>query len=55
MGPQLNGLGDRRTREWLHAHFVAPRQVSPGSIMPPYHFSQKEEDELVRYLFSLPQ
>jgi len=54
VGPSLNGLSGRRSKEWIKAHFAAPQQLSPGSIMPPYHFSPPEENRLIAYLLSLP-
>jgi cytochrome c2 len=55
IGPSLNGLANRRTQAWVQAHFLAPRKLSPGSIMPPYHFAQKDERDLIGYIFSLSQ
>jgi cbb3-type cytochrome oxidase cytochrome c subunit len=55
IGPPLNGLADRRKREWVKTHFVAPQKLSPGTIMPAYHFSAAEEDAIILYLFSLPE
>ncbi len=55
IGPPLNGLINRRSEGWIRAHFAAPRKLSPGSIMPPYHFNQKDEQDLIRYLFSLSE
>jgi ubiquinol-cytochrome c reductase cytochrome b subunit len=54
IGPALNGVTKRRSKEWLERHFVAPSALSPGSIMPPYRFSKEDQDALVTYLFSLP-
>lgn len=54
-GPSLNGLINRREEPWIRAHFVSPRKLSPGSIMPPYRFDQKDEQDLISYLLSLPQ
>ena len=54
IGPPLNGLASRRSRQWVAAHFVAPQKLSPGSIMPPYHFASAEEAALISYLFTLP-
>ncbi len=54
-GPSLNGLNNRRTEIWVRAHFAAPRKLSPGSVMPPYHFSPREEQNLIEYLFSLSE
>jgi ubiquinol-cytochrome c reductase cytochrome b subunit len=54
VGPALNGLSSRRGEQWVKDHFAAPQRLSPGSIMPPYRFSQTEENALIGYLFSLP-
>jgi cbb3-type cytochrome oxidase cytochrome c subunit len=54
LGPALNGLSGRRTKEWIKAHFASPQALSPGSIMPPYHFSPTEEKTVINYLLSLP-
>ena len=53
IGPSLNGLSSRRNENWVLAHFASPRKLSPGSIMPPYHFDQKDQRDLTAYLFSL--
>jgi ubiquinol-cytochrome c reductase cytochrome b subunit len=55
IGPSLNSLSNRRAKSWIEAHFSSPQQLSPGSIMPAYHFSQPEENSLILYLFSLPE
>jgi len=55
VGPPLNGLAKRQTRSWVMEHFADPEKLSPGSIMPPYRFSQKDLDNLTAYLFSLPE
>jgi cbb3-type cytochrome oxidase cytochrome c subunit len=55
IGPALNGLAYRRSRDWVNAHFLEPQKLSPGSIMPPYRFSLHDRDSLVLYLFSLEQ
>jgi ubiquinol-cytochrome c reductase cytochrome b subunit len=54
IGPPLNGLSRRRTKTWVVQHFANPQALSPGSFMPPYQFSQREMDNLVAYLFTLP-
>jgi mono/diheme cytochrome c family protein len=54
IGPPLNGVARRRTKTWVVQHFANPQAMSPGSFMPPYQFSQKEMDNLVAYLFTLP-
>jgi ubiquinol-cytochrome c reductase cytochrome b subunit len=55
LGPNLNGLDKRRSRSWVEEHFVDPPKLSPGSVMPPYKFSQRDLDNLTAYLFSLPE
>lgn len=54
IGPPLNGLPRRRTKAWVVKHFADPAALSPGSIMPPYRFAPREMDNLVAYLFTLP-
>ena len=53
IGPPLNGLAERRSKEWTEAHFLSPAKLSPGSVMPPYQFSREDEDAILLYLFSL--
>jgi len=55
IGPPLNGLADRRSKDWVIAHFQSPQKLSPGSIMPSYRFSREDRDALILYLFSLPE
>jgi ubiquinol-cytochrome c reductase cytochrome b subunit len=54
LGPPLNGLSGRRSKDWVGKHFVSPRALSPGSIMPPYRLPTADQDALTAYLFSLP-
>jgi ubiquinol-cytochrome c reductase cytochrome b subunit len=53
-GPALNGVAQRRTREWLEEHFVNPQKISPGTPMPAYKFSSKDMDRMVTYVISIP-
>ncbi|MBI4877117.1 MAG: cytochrome b N-terminal domain-containing protein [Acidobacteria bacterium] len=55
LGPSLNGLEKRRSRDWLAAHFANPQALSPGSVMPPYKFPPRELERLTTYLLSLPE
>jgi cytochrome c oxidase cbb3-type subunit 2 len=54
-GPDLVNIGNRRSREWLRLHFIFPRELSPGSVMPAYDylFSDERGDALVEYLLTL--
>jgi ubiquinol-cytochrome c reductase cytochrome b subunit len=54
VGPPLNGLRARRSREWVIAHFLDPQKLSPGTIMPAYRFSPRELERITNYLMSLP-
>jgi ubiquinol-cytochrome c reductase cytochrome b subunit len=54
VGPVLNGLANRRTEAWTIAHFVDPKKMSPGTPMAPYKFSQGDMQNMVSYLFTLP-
>ncbi|HXE15572.1 MAG TPA: cytochrome b N-terminal domain-containing protein [Bryobacteraceae bacterium] len=54
MGPPLNGISSRRSKEWIARHFDDPQKLSPGSIMPPYRFAPSDQNALISYLFSLP-
>jgi cbb3-type cytochrome oxidase cytochrome c subunit len=54
IGPKLDGLSGRRSRAWIASHFANPQQLSPGTIMPPFHFSPRDEKNLIDYLLSLP-
>jgi ubiquinol-cytochrome c reductase cytochrome b subunit len=53
-GPPLNGVAQRRTREWLEEHFINPQKLSPGTPMPPYKFSSKDMDRMITYVLSVP-
>lgn len=38
-GPDLSNIGARQSSpSWHYQHLYDPRSVSPGSIMPPFHF-----------------
>ena len=54
-GPDLSQVGARRSPLWLRIHFMNPRDVSYGSIMPrfDYLFSDSRGGDLIAYLGSL--
>jgi ubiquinol-cytochrome c reductase cytochrome b subunit len=54
MGPALNGLATRRTEAWVVEHFENPRKMSPGTPMPAYPFPRPDMQNMVSYLFTLP-
>ncbi len=53
LGPALNGLRRRRTRDWVMQHFPDPKKFSPGSTMPPYKLPEKDLTNLTDYLLGL--
>jgi ubiquinol-cytochrome c reductase cytochrome b subunit len=55
IGPPLNGLSLRRTEAWTIEHFVNPQKLSPGTPMPVYKFAPKDMQDMVSYLFTLPE
>jgi len=54
IGPPLNGVSSRRTEAWVIEHFLNPQKLSPKTPMPPYKFAQADMQNLVSYLFTLP-
>jgi len=54
LGPILNGLSRRRSKEWIIEHFLEPQKLSPGSVMPPYRLRPRDMDNLTTYLLSIP-
>ena len=38
VGPDLSREYGRRTNDWQIAHFIAPKNVTPYSVMPPYAY-----------------
>lgn len=52
-GPDLSRVGGKYDRQWHRTHFRNPRDLVPGSIMPPFPWiveDPKEFDALVAYL-----
>lgn len=54
LGPGLNGLAGRRSRDWVEEHFVNPQKMSPGTSMPPYKLNSRDMDRLTSYVMALP-
>lgn len=53
IGPELEGVGARRSPEWLGKHFRNPAAVTSGSAMPPIKVSDDEIEALTMYMLSL--
>jgi ubiquinol-cytochrome c reductase cytochrome b subunit len=54
IGPSLNGVSGRRTEAWVIEHFQNPQKLSPKTPMPAYKFSTTDMQNMVSYLFTLP-
>jgi mono/diheme cytochrome c family protein len=52
VGPALDEVGQRRSPEWIVAHFRNPQSVTPGSVMPQFNFSEHEIRALTEFLLS---
>jgi cytochrome c oxidase cbb3-type subunit 2 len=55
-GPDLSRVGGKYDQQWHRTHFRNPRDLVPGSVMPPYPWIADNEDEfqaLVAYLQTL--
>ena len=54
VGPALNGLSRRRTREWIETQIRRPQSHSPETTMPAFDLPPREMDLLIAYLLSVP-
>ena len=54
-GPPLNGISERRAKDWVIGHFGDPAKFSPGSTMPPYKFNPQDLDRITEYLMQIPR
>ncbi|MEW5980073.1 MAG: cytochrome b N-terminal domain-containing protein [Acidobacteriota bacterium] len=54
VGPALNGVAKRRTREWTETQIRHPEKNLGETMMPAYDLSDHDMDRLIAYLASLP-
>lgn len=54
VGPALNGLAKRRTRDWIEVQIRHPERHIAETMMPAYDLSPQDMDRLIVYLLSLP-
>jgi ubiquinol-cytochrome c reductase cytochrome b subunit len=54
LGPPLNGLAARRSRQWVAQHLRDPKSQTPGTAMPAFQFADRDRDLVIAYLFALP-
>lgn len=55
VGPDLSVVGLQRTPPWLQQHFIDPRSLVAGSIMPDFNFSDSELQALTLFLSAQTQ
>jgi mono/diheme cytochrome c family protein len=53
VGPPLDNVGFRRTREWMAHHFRNPQEVTPGTKMIKLKLKESQIAALVDYMNSL--
>jgi ubiquinol-cytochrome c reductase cytochrome b subunit len=54
VGPALNGLGKRRSREWIETQLRHPERHLAETMMPAYDLTPQDMNQLIAYLLSLP-
>lgn len=54
VGPALNGLAKRRSRDWIEMQIRHPERHVAETMMPAYDLSPQDMDRLIAYLLSLP-
>ena len=55
-GPDLSRVGGKYDKQWHRSHFRNPRDLTPGSVMPPFPWivaNPEEFDALVAYIQTL--
>lgn len=50
VGPALDGVGQRRSIDWMIRHFQAPAELSPGSSMPAVQLNEDQINDLTLFL-----
>jgi cytochrome c oxidase cbb3-type subunit II len=56
IGPDLSRVGGKYDKQWHRTHFRNPRDLTPGSVMPPFPWIVNNPDEfdaLVAYIQTL--
>jgi hypothetical protein len=54
VGPALNGLAKRRSRDWIEMQIRHPERHVAETMMPAYDLTPQDMDRLIAYLLSLP-
>ena len=54
LGPILNGVADRRTKQWMEVQIRSPKRHSAETMMPAYDLNPRDLEGLIEYLTALP-
>jgi len=54
LGPALNGVAGRRSKQWIEVQIRNPKRHSDETMMPAYSLIPRDMDGLIEYLTSLP-
>ncbi|MEP7351979.1 MAG: cytochrome b N-terminal domain-containing protein [Acidobacteriota bacterium] len=55
LGPPMNGLAQRRQRNWVMGHFAEPKKYLPESRMPSFQFEKQDLARITDYVMSIPK
>jgi cytochrome c2 len=50
LGPELLRVGEKASRDWLHAWLAGPKAMWAGARMPDFRLTEEERNHLVAYL-----
>ncbi len=53
LGGPLDGVGAKRSEEWLRAYMADPKSQMPGAKMPVVQLEKAEFDAMINYMLSL--
>ena len=52
--PDLDGLGEKTSPEWLRAWLKAPAELRPGTMMPDFRLGDEDVEALTAFLWTRP-
>lgn len=53
IAPDLAGVGERHSAQWILDHFKDPQSISPGTLMPRFNVPDEDFEALTEYLLTL--
>jgi mono/diheme cytochrome c family protein len=54
LGPALNGVADRRTKQWIEVQIRNPKRHPAKTMMPGYNLTERDMDALIEFLTAMP-